>query len=228
LNKFCLIVPAFHYNRVSRCLKSLLSFDLGFDHDIFIIHNKFETNIQNRRSRSREEIDTISKMGIALDKRYSNIKYFERQNVGEDIGAYRAGYLEVLKSDYQYYFFIAEMAVSKRGGWLKEYNDMFQGNKSIGLICPHIGFGKKYTFVIKSSYFCIRKELVLDDWPRPLSRKDTEWQEMEYFYPAVKKRDFFAMHYGTGIDHLSYLNDKNKESHTKFLIPGKLLGDFLV
>jgi hypothetical protein len=167
-------------------------------------------------------------MGEYLDRKYSNILYYERNNIGEDIGAYRSGYIEALKRNYDYYFFIGEMSISVRPNWLFEYDQLFKSNDSIGLICPHIAHGVKYAFAIKSSYFCIRKELELNDWPAPMSRKDTEWQEMEYFYPAVKKRNFYAMQHGCGYDHLTYLDDNNNESHKKFLFKGKLLGDFLV
>lgn len=64
--KFCIILPAFHYNRVSRAIRSLLRHNLGESYDLMIVHNKIETEIKNRMVRSPEEIKAITDMGGIL------------------------------------------------------------------------------------------------------------------------------------------------------------------
>jgi len=213
--EFAIITHVFRYVSIERYLKSFNSFTSGENYDLYLIHNKFEPkHIVNRYIRSEDEIHNIENI-LNLYKNKTNATILERENIGEDLGAFRYGY-NLLKNKYKYYFFIGEKTIFKKNNWLSEFKNILE-NKEVGAVCPQIGKGIKYPFCLKTTYFCI-KDYVLStlNWPEPLNRKDAELQEMELFYPHIKSLNLYCANVGTGDNLMNYVYNDGTELDRRF------------
>jgi hypothetical protein len=203
-NDFCLLICAFIPERLEKFLPNFKDKELGVGADVFFIHNLFKNKeIKNRFERSEESIEKVSELLFNFD--YPNKAVINRENVGEDMGAYHFGF-NLLKEKYKYFFFLNEAATINKSNWLKDFQDLYEKNENVVAASPQVCPGHRYTYCMPTTYWSIRSSFGKTiDWPTPKSRADAEIQEMELVWPQAQKSGKLIAQVGGG-QIISYKN----------------------
>lgn len=186
INDFCIIICAFIPERLEKFLPNFKERPLGVGADVYFIHNLFKNNeTVNRFERTEEDRDKVSK--FLFNFNYPNKVVINRENIGEDLGAYHFAF-NLLKDKYKYFFFLNEAATINKDFWLKDFYDLYEHNDDVVAASPQVCPGIKYRYCMPTTYWSIRSSFgKIMDWPQPKSRADSEIQEMELVWPQAQK-----------------------------------------
>lgn len=187
MSKFAVIVASYVSDRAQRFCKNLESVPFGdVDYDLYFVHNTIENSeVTNRwEPRTPQEINEVSETLRAYKGKKTII---ERENVGEDVGAYRYAYLK-LKHNYKYMFFVNEVCTIHKPGWLKGFYDFYEEHPDVVATTPQMCTGHKYPYALPTTYWSLRSSFELE-WPEPRSRDDAQIQEMELVWPQANAQN---------------------------------------
>ena len=203
-NEFCIIIASFIPERMEKFLPNFKEKSLGIDADVFFIHNLFKKNgVVNRFERTEESRTKISNLLFDFD--YHNKVVINRENIGEDMGAYHFAF-NLLKSKYKYMFFLNEAATINKDNWLKDFYNMYERNNDVVAASPQVCPGIKYKYCMPTTYWSLRSDFGnIMNWPTPRNRADAEIQEMELVWPQAQKYGKLIAQVGEG-QIISYKN----------------------
>ena len=216
---FCIIVPVFWKNRITRFIESLEKNPPGCEFDIVFVHNFYEKETHHNRidatkgRRTDEEADFINYFLLTLKEKelFKNSRVILRENIGEDFGATRHGYY-IFKGQYKYFLFINEIIVFKQPSWLVHFKEVLDACEGIMAVSNAVCQGIKYQYCLRSSCWGGRDSFLQQmDWPISTCRQDCEIQEMEMVYPQVKALNGLCAQPGCGNDLLNYFYDDGRE-----------------
>lgn len=136
INDFCIIICAFIPERLEKFLPNFKERPLGVGADVYFIHNLFKNNeTVNRFERTEEDRDKVSK--FLFNFNYPNKVVINRENIGEDLGAYHFAF-NLLKDKYKYFFFLNEAATINKDFWLKDFYDLYEHNDDVVAASPQV------------------------------------------------------------------------------------------
>lgn len=206
--KYLLIIAVYVPDRFYSFLKSFYNFNPGIEYDMLYVYNYYDKDEYNNRWIIEDCHKKCLLETILNDiNSHSNHKLILRENIGEDLGAYREGYLRY-KNQYKYIFFINEASIIKNNNWLKIFYDIFENNENFALLAPQIFHGHQYKYAVKSTFFSIKTKCFQEFiWHEPFNRNDAQLQEMELFYPFVKNQNLICGQVGIGNEYLSYVKN---------------------
>jgi len=170
----------------------------------YFIHNIFDVKA-NRSRRTPEEVDKVRT--LLTEFNYPNKVVIERENVGEDLGAYHF-FFNLFKEKYEYFFFLNEAATLVSDNWLKPFLDCYQDNLDVVARGPIILRNTRlpeHKYVICFTFWSLRtsfgKEMI---WPAPTNRFESKAQEMELIWNQANSKGFKIAQVGTGTSLLKY------------------------
>lgn len=208
--KIALVVACFHSSRLLNFIANLNMFTLGCPADIIFVHNKFETSSHpNRALRYGWEIELVGNLINSF--KYEGIRnIIERENVGEDLGAYHHAF-NLLKDKYTHFFFINEAAKIHCNDWLKKLHEGYSYDSNVVAISPQVCPSTNHPYCLTSTFWGMTSEFGKKiDWPAPTCRADCESQEMNLIWPQANAMNCFIAQVGSGEDILSYKNKHYK------------------
>jgi hypothetical protein len=208
MKDFCVVVMSYLPNRLEGFLNQINAFQLGIDNDkvdIVFIHNLFNNKkVVNRLERTEEQICQV--IDMLRNFEIDNKIVIERENVGEDMGAYHFAF-NFLKHQYKYFFFINEVTQIHCNNWLKKFYDVYESNSKILATTPNICPGHRFQLCLPTTYWSIRSSFGMNMyWKKPMSRHDCERQEMEMVWPQVRITGGFVAQVGNGSNIMTYKN----------------------
>jgi hypothetical protein len=220
MNKpFVVVVAVFHHRRIKRFVETFFNFDPGCEHDIYFVHNKF-FNPKARENKSQEELTNISNLLTETKNKYNNVYVIERNNIGEDFGAYHHA-KNCLLDQYKYFFFMNELTVINNNGWLEVFKNIFNTMPNVAAAGPQICSDGRYNepWFIKSTYWAIRNSVLKWlIWETPTWRgpdnwigneenieESTYWQEVKLVGPQIRAKGMSAYQDGSGYNWMNYV-----------------------
>tara|TARA_R110002074_G_scaffold402324_1_gene607083 strand:- start:152285 stop:152653 length:369 start_codon:yes stop_codon:yes gene_type:complete len=82
-------------------------------------------------------------------------------------------------------FFCGDGAVFNKDGWLKAHLDAYE-DPTIALTSPEVCHAHGAPWCVRTSFFSMSKEFAMKlDWPEPITKKQTNEQEMTLFWPQA-------------------------------------------
>lgn len=209
--KTCLVVPVFWPEKLqNNFLRTMNEYDAGIDHDIVFVHNSFNVKeVENRQHRDQETAHKLYEV-ISSYEREDKI-VLSRKNVGEDLGACRHAF-NLLKNNYDYFFFANEGCRIQSDGWLSEFINFMKENPKVVACGPKVI--KKpnpiHKYIVCSTYWGMKssfgKTLV---WPEPTNRPEAKSQEMELLWRRANEQGYYIAQVGTGANLLHSKVDPN-------------------
>jgi hypothetical protein len=204
--KLALVILCFNSNRLSNFLEKLSKFKFGCEVDLIFVHNKIEINsTKNRFIRTTAEINEVTDLIYSF--KYEGIKTIvERENVGEDMGAYHHIFT-LFQNQYTHFFFLNEAASINCDNWLALLHSGYNFDNSVVAISPQVCPSTTHSYCLTSTFWGITSEFGKTmEWPAPKSRKDCEIQEMGLVWPQAKAQGYHIAQIGDGENILSYKN----------------------
>ena len=204
--KLGLVISCFNPKRLHNFLPLLHWRKMGCPADLIFVHNKLEiSGVENRYVRKPEEVREVTKLIYSFN--YNGVKsIIERENVGEDMGAYHHVF-NLFMNYYSHMFFLNEAATIVCDNWLSKIHEGYDFDPSVVAVTPQVCPSTTHPYCLTSTFWGMKTDFGrLIGWPTPKSREDCESQEMSLIWPQAHSNYLKIAQVGSGEDILFYKN----------------------